>query len=239
MKCGVLLFLAMAAVAMPAWARLGETTQECEARYGQHTGEMPGSGEVKSIRVYRKENTEVTAFFTGKGSQPATVSMIFYRVGTNTAQRQNSRPYSDEEIKTLLATVNGTWADYTNPTLSAPKAINSFASRPPTATQRMQPVTSQIEQRRAETFNVVKKTGELMYPMIFTKPGVAYLKVTDLGHVGNTCFAFRMEPSSSYTRDAVALVSYDAVPALQEWVTQQHLVLDAKPAPPPRNLSGF
>jgi hypothetical protein len=239
MKSALLLLLSVAIVALPALARLGETAQECETRYGPHTREIPGFGDTKAIRVYVKENTEVTAFFVARGGQAPAVGLIFYRVGTNVTQRQQSRPYSDEEVKTLLATVTGVWADYTNPTLSGPKAINSPLARPLASNLRMQPVTTQLELRHTETSALVKKIGELVYPAFLQKLGSPYLKVTDLGHVGNTHFAFRTDPLSSYVRDAVALVSYDALPALQAWAAEQHRILDAKPPPPARNLSGF
>ena len=214
-------------IALPTLARIGETQQECEARYGKPVEETAGFGDVKNVRVYWKDDTEITAFFVSKVGQPPTVGLIYYRLGTNYTQRMTAPHYTDDQTKALLATVNGTWTAYTPPpALSGPKPLDPWRSG--TGTTKLAPVTSQIESRRAESFTAVQNAGKIRFPGVVA----SYYPVSDISHVGNTHFSFSVE-------HGMAIVAYDAVFPVRVWVEQKQREKQEAEAKPQRKMTGF
>ena len=216
--------VALLTVAVPALARIGETPQQCEDRYGKAVQEMPGAGNLKGIRVYWKDDTEITAFFTAAPYQTPRVGLIYYRIGTNGEQRSQLPQYTDAQVKALLSTVDGVWSDYA----PAP-TLNAVKTDPYRTTTRITPTSSQLETRRGEASEAVHKAGVLVLPIPFA-PSDSY-PVTDFRHLSNTHFAFKVS-------NGVAIIAYDAVPAITGWATQKKLEnVPEKPAP--RKMSGF
>jgi hypothetical protein len=203
---------------LPAAARLGETPTQCNERYGVPVREIAGGNGVAGARVYNKQGMEIIAIFVTRISLDPCVGMILYNTNTNRITRVGAMKAEVESP--LLTTVPGRWEPY-----AAPPTLNSS-----TQGKQMRPTTSQLEQYRETCRLTLDAIVKVLYPPS-VYPGMVALP-PDIGHIGTDKFAFRVA-------DGLAIVSYNAVPAIQKWSEGLPRRTTKRPAPLPNDLSGF
>ena len=142
--------------------------------------------------------------------------MIFYsRFGTISAGLRIGPPKTEDE-KALLGTVPGRWEAYTPPPTLKP----GIRGRP------LAPTTTLIEKRRADCWKTLQSIFQSLYPLS------AWGFSTDIGHMGNTKFAFRIP-------EGVAIAFSETLPAIEKWHAQLQRQAAEAARPPPNKLSGF
>jgi hypothetical protein len=116
MKNGVWLALMMVlAVAPAAWARLGETAEQCSERYGRDFTEKPASNFWAFERIYVKNGIEASIRFLAEPRGVNKAGWVRYK-----PLKEYKNKFSDELLQSLLHTVPGDWQELVR--TSAPPA---------------------------------------------------------------------------------------------------------------------
>jgi hypothetical protein len=216
MKLALIALSVIVLVCLPALARLDETPAQCQERYGAPVREIAGANGVPMVRVYHKQGMEIMAIFVGLSTNNAHVGMIFYSNIGSLVPDIRTGSLKPEEETPLLGTVPGKWEPYT-----PPLTLKSNAGGIP-----MTPVPTQIEKRRDECKTIVQTFFKTIYPLSSCSSSI------DIGHMGNTRFAFRIPAG-------VAIAAYDDLPAIQKWHAEYQRQKTEATHPPKKDLSGF
>ena len=104
----VLIALFIVTTTLTTHARLGETPDQCEQRYGKHVLEIAGHGVVPFCRIYEKQDLKIAAVFI-KGRASPKVGCILYSTHREVGVWLTRRKLTKEEQDSLLATVPGQW----------------------------------------------------------------------------------------------------------------------------------
>jgi hypothetical protein len=206
-----------------AEARLGETVEECQRRYGAAVTNYPGHSDLGSVAVYVKDGISVTALFTKRAGSDARASMVIYSRLRPDARGVVIPPpeINEKEQAALLETVAGRWENYDPPP--------GLAGKP----NKVVPVSTQpsitIRQRDA-TEEVLKKVVEALY----APPISIWTHSTpkNIAHNGSKVFAFRVARG-------VAICSQDGAEAIRAWADRVISDRSAVRKPPEQKLSGF
>ena len=201
-----------------AEARLGETPEECQRRYGAHLTERQGAGLVPMVRVYKNASFYITIAFAQKPHRPVTAGCVIYGKYAGRMRWTQARRIEEAERDGLMATVAGKWQSY-----SVESKLARSAKR---GVKRMSVQPNQIAlDRRDRASKALAAVSNLLMP---DRPPSGY-PIAPIAHNRSRTFAFMHGQQ-------LALLSVDGVEALENW--QQ--VLDSLPkeekrpaAPPP------
>ena len=103
-----LIFVFAALLVSPAMARLGETSDECNQRYGEQYTEAVGKGFWAAERKYEKNGVHVTIRFLRKGDGPLKAEFIEYKPVKLADDR-----LTEAKIKALMDNVSTEWVRLT------------------------------------------------------------------------------------------------------------------------------
>lgn len=208
--CIVVLWMALA---VTAWARLGETKLECMDRYGQAVASLPGIGNLTGVDVYVKDDIAVSLFFVRTSDEDARCGLVIYsrlrpdmqsepQVVAPSGRRGMVVPVGEittNEQDVVLATLPGRWEGYAGP--------SSLKGRSDKVISIGGPSSPTIKNREVTSL-AVKKAFEVLYSPNARKTFGSTPK--DIAHIGPKTFAFRIG-------GGLAFCSYDAVGALDAW----------------------
>lgn len=205
-------------------ARLGETMQECQGRYGAAVTNFPGHGDIAGVSVYGKDGISVIAFFTRIAGQGVRASMVIYSRHFPEDKfvflQPQSKPFTDKEQDTLLRTVAGRWESYDPPPrLAGPSNRGVPVASQPSITIR----------QRDTAAGAVRKAVETLYkPFLHTWAGLPH---TNIAHNGPRIFAFGIGSGQG-----LAICTLEGVDSILYWATRMNA---ARRQAPERELSGF
>jgi hypothetical protein len=200
-------------------ARLGETPEQCKARYGEPTSVMAGGFGVHSVCVYEKGDFQITIFFAGTTPYNVQAKMVFYdieknQLGTTSLRYKTLKP---EEESQILSAIPGRWEkDDSTATLNMSKG----------PTRTLQP-TSTLYKQRFDACQQAVKLGITAALKITNQP-----YVNNLSHNNKEKFAFQVP-------GGMAIISYDAAAGIQKWAEVQMKKAADESKPPARSLDGF
>jgi hypothetical protein len=188
-------------IAPHAWARLGETPAQCDRRYGAPTGSLPPEGDIVDVRLYRKDDVHVTVLFRRKPGRGDTACCIAYAPYPPGSLHSFTPPFTDAQVKALLATVPGRWEDYGEPDgLKRTQAVAKTVGHPGGITG----------QRRDEVARMLESYGKATVRLFLPSPTT----LSDLGHNGLSHFAFLVARQ-------VVIATHDAASDIEAWSKAQ------------------
>ncbi|MBM4149043.1 MAG: hypothetical protein FJ224_08355 [Lentisphaerae bacterium] len=211
-------------LASSAEARLGETVEECQRRYGAAVTNYPGHGNVDTVAVYVKDGICVVAIFTKRAGVDTRASMVIYSRLHPDARGLLAPPpeITEKEQAALLDTVSGRWKDYDD---TPPR----LAARPSKVVPLLPQPTITVRHRDA-TAEALNKAVEALY----APPALSWIRTPpkNIAHNGPKLFAFRI-------LRGVAICSQDGAEAVRAWAERVISETAAARKPPEGKLSGF
>ena len=213
----VLIALFIITITVTAHARLAETPDQCEQRYGKHVTEIAGHGPVAFCRIYSKQGLNVAAIFI-KGREAPKAACILYTTHQGGLYWMTKGKLAEEQRQSLLATVPGTWR--LPRTAPAPTLQGGGRVKEMTVKQN-----SIGDSRTRTTRSAVKAATAAIYPRI------AYRTPETIGQNSSTKYAFTIG-------GGMAITFYKVSEAIVAWSK----VIQAQRAPQkedPKELKGF
>ncbi|MEI7879704.1 MAG: hypothetical protein WCI95_02400 [bacterium] len=93
-----------------AFARFGETPEQCIERYGAAVTNLPGFGDIERVAIHSNDNITITVVFMRGYDNKITARSIFYtRVKPFAYDFSSVKDMAAEDENTILATVKGQW----------------------------------------------------------------------------------------------------------------------------------
>lgn len=218
----LVIFFAVFSIVLTSKARMGETLEQCEARYGKPISEIIGGAGVYTIRTYQKEDIQITAFFMGNSTQNAQVRMLVYEMVVKGFGKQplqyemlTQHSLSPEEEKQLLSAIPGLWeVDDARTTLKSTRKIDK-------------PLIKSFYERRLDACKAAVKDAITAVH----KTGLE-VPVNDLLHNNKEIFAFRVP-------GGMAVINQEAAPNIQRWAEVPLKHMENERNAPARTLDGF
>ena len=201
-----------------AFARLGETPEQCEKRYGKAIKEIPGHGLVDFCRLYEKKDIKISAIFI-KGRTTPAVGCILYSTHRREGVWLINRRLTADEQTGLLATVPGKWklpSANPAPTLRGGGPVRELTVKP----------NSIGDSRMKESQATISAVLDALYPCSLQRA------IHELGRNGPDKYAFAF-------LGGIGITYHKASDAVVEWSksVQTQRAEDAKPDP--KNVKGF
>jgi len=210
----ILLLMIFGVLAGKAFARFGETPEQCEERYGAALTNLPGYSDVERVAIHKKDNLTITVVFFRSNDKPTTAGLIFYSL---------AKPFSygfscvldltPEDEDAILSTVEGQWSqDKPAKELAGPKPFSSNVNSlshilPGSSIPKKTPIStgSGITSGMAgKVAQAVQGVLPLIYPHEITYTPVP------ISHNGSRIFSFRV-------LHGVAICSADRISGLNQW----------------------
>ena len=132
MKCSSCLLIGLFALAFTANARIGETREQCQQRYGQPVTNYPGDSALAGCDVYVKDGIAISAFFVTNARKETRAGLVIYsrmRPDVEGVLLPPPEITSDEQTS-LLGTVAGRWENYDTPSRFAEKPTKVLPGSP-------------------------------------------------------------------------------------------------------------
>lgn len=192
----VLIALFIATITATAHARLGETPDQCEQRYGKAVREIPGRGPIEYCRVYRKDGISISAVFI-KGRTTPKAGCILYTTHQGDSTYSRTRKLTSEEQQSLLQTVPGTWTLPRNepaPILQGGGRVRELSVKPNGIRDSR---LKAVRDASSAALNTVYPYGPQLSP-------------AEIGHNGLDKYAFTIY-------GGMALTYFNAADAIVEW----------------------
>lgn len=136
MRKHVFLFFMMLS-ALTAFARIGETPAQCNARYGASITNVVGSGDILGFSEYCKDGINVVTVFNRKNKKACFVMYSRGTLRTSDSRHSSISFLKENEIASFLASLPDSWGDPRGALTAVPNGFSHVETlAPPRSTKK-------------------------------------------------------------------------------------------------------